>query len=128
MIKQRYLIKADFEKVWDALVNPKTIEKWGAGPAVMSSEVGFEFSLWGGDIWGKNLEVINPKKGEKKLVQEWYGGEWETPSIVSFKLNAGNGYTEVILDHENVPKDEVQDISAGWNDYYLGAIKKYLEK
>lgn len=128
MIKQRYLVKADLEKVWDALVNPKVIEQWGAGPAVMKSEVGFKFSLWGGDVWGKNLEVVIPKNGTGRLVQEWYGGEWETPSIVTFKLNENNGSTEIILDHKGVPKSEVKDISAGWNDYYIGQIKKLLEK
>lgn len=128
MIRQRYLIRSSLDKVWNALTNPKIIEKWGAGPVKMKSEAGFEFSLWGGDIWGKNLEVVNPDGGEKKLVQEWYGGEWEIPSIVIFKLNASNGYTEVILEHKDVPKEEIEDISSGWNDYYLGAIKKLLEK
>ncbi len=127
MIKQRYLIKAAQDKVWSALVNPETIEKWGGGPAKMKGEVGFEFSLWGGDIWGKNLEVVNLNNGEKKLVQEWYGGEWEVPSIVTFKLNASNGYTEIILEHKGYPKEEKEDLAAGWNDYYLGAIKKLLE-
>ena len=128
MIKQRYLIKAPLEKVWSALTNSEIIGKWGAGPAIMKAEAGFEFSLWGGDIWGKNLEVVNPEKGEKKMVQEWYGGEWEVPSIVTLKLNDSNDYTEVILEHKNVPKDEVKDIAAGWKDYYLGPLKKLLEK
>lgn len=127
MIKQRYLIKATQDKVWSALVNPETIEKWGGGPAKMKGEVGFSFSLWGGDVWGKNLEVVNPESGEKKLVQEWYGGEWEVASIVTFKLNASNGYTEIILEHKGYPKEEKEDLAAGWNDYYLGAIKKLLE-
>ena len=126
-IEQRYLIKAKPEKVWDALVNPKTIEKWGGGSAKMQGKVGFEFSLWGGDIYGKNLEVENPPTGAKKLVQEWYGGEWELPSIVTFKLNTSNGYTEVILQHKDVPKDEVKSIAEGWRDYYLGPLKKLLE-
>ena len=96
---------APLDKVWDALVNPKTIEKWsrldssaehptgsrevlqkeatslgGAGPAKMSSKNGFSFSLWGGDIWGKNIKVT-PKK---ELIQEWFAGKWPKPSIVTF--------------------------------------------
>lgn len=127
MIRQRYLIKAKSEQVWAALTNPEVIESWGAGPAKMKAEAGFEFSLWGGDIWGKNLEVVNPEKGEKKLVQEWYSGEWEAPSIVTFKLNASDDTTEVILEHKNVPREEIKDISEGWKDFYLGPIKKLLE-
>lgn len=126
-IEQRYLIKASIEKVWDALVNPKTIEKWGAGPAVMKGEVGFDFSLWGGDIYGKNLEVINPDKGEKKLLQEWYGGDWEVPSIATIKLNSDGEKTEVILEHKDLPENEIDEFANGWKEYYFGAIKKHLE-
>ncbi len=54
VIKQTYIIKAPLEKVWNALTDPKIIEKWGAGPAIMDSKEGTEFSLWGGDIfWEK---------------------------------------------------------------------------
>ena len=127
IIEQRYLIKAKPDKVWDALTNPETIQKWGGGPARMSDKVGFEFSLWGGDIYGKNLEVDNPQTGERKLVQEWYSGEWEIPSIVTFKLNFDGRETEVILVHKDVPKKEIKDIDEGWRDYYMGPIKRILE-
>jgi len=124
IIKKRYIISAKKDKVWDALVNPDTIKKWGAGPAVMSSVVGFDFSLWGGDVYGKNLEVDEGKK----LVQEWYGGEWDNPSIVAFDLHADDHTTEVILEHKGVPDEEIEDIDAGWDDYYLGPIKNLLER
>ena len=46
VIKQEYHIWAPLERVWDALVNPKTIEKWGAGKAEMSDKEEKKFSLW----------------------------------------------------------------------------------
>ena len=128
IIEQRYLIHATPEKVWDALTNPRTIEMWGAGPAKMSAEVGFEFSLWGGEVYGRNVKVANPEKGEKKLVQEWYGGEWEYPSIVTFIINADDHSTEVILKHKDLPEDEVKSFAEGWKDFYMGPIKKLLER
>lgn len=127
IIEQRYLIRATPDKIWRALTNPKVIEKWGGGPAKMSDKVGFEFSLWGGDIYGKNVEVINSSKSEKKLVQEWYGGEWEFPSLVTFILNYDGEKTEVILVHKDLPKDEITDFAEGWRDFYFGPIKKLLE-
>lgn len=126
-IEQRYLINSPIEKVWEALVNPKIIEIWSKSPAVMNDEVGSDFSLWGGEIYGKNLEVINPEKGEKKLVQEWYGGDWEKPSLVKFKINFDGEKTELILEHTDIPDEEVDEFAEGWKDYYLGAVKKYLE-
>lgn len=123
MIKQRYLIKAPISKVWEALVLPKVIDAWGAGPAKMDDKEGSTFSIWGGDIWGKNLEVI---KGEK-LVQEWYGGKWAKPSIVTFDLKSKGNMTEVNLVHKGAPVDEEADLADGWKKYYFGEIQKLLE-
>ena len=57
-IKKVYKIAASPDQVWKALVDPEVIDKWGGGPSNMNSEVGFQFQLWGGDIYGKNIEVV----------------------------------------------------------------------
>jgi activator of HSP90 ATPase len=124
VIKQRYRILAKPQKVWDALVNPKTIEQWGGGPAVMSTDVGFDFSLWGGDVYGKNKEV----QREKKLVQEWYRGEWDHPSTVTFEIHADAHCTEIILEQKDVPEDEIEDIDTDWRESYLGPLKRLVER
>jgi activator of HSP90 ATPase len=122
-VKQTYLINAPIEKVWQALVDPKIIDDWGGGEAKMSEEENFEFSLWGGDIHGKNIEVI---KG-KKLVQDWMAGEWEEYSKVTFNLSKDGNKTHVDLIHENIPDNEAKEIEDGWKRYYLGPLKELLE-
>lgn len=122
-LTQSYTIHAPIEDVWNALVDDKTIEGWGGGPADMSEEVDTEFTLWDGSIWGKNTEII---PGEK-LVQEWFAGEWEEPSIVTFSLSQDGDGTVVSLTHENIPDEEFEDIERGWEEYYLGPMKEYLE-
>lgn len=122
-IKQKYLVNAPLEKVWQALVDPKEISKWGGGPAKMSEEENFEFSLWGGDIYGTNIKVVK----EKKLVQDWYGGKWEKPSKVTFNLEEKGGKIEIELIHEDIPDSEAADIDDGWKRYYLGPLKDLLE-
>ena len=122
-LKQSYEISASLERVWDALTNPETIEKWGAGPAKMSDKNDEHFTLWGGDIWGTNL-VVTPNE---KLVQEWYSGDWAEPSKVTFQLREKKGKTKVTLLHENIPDEEFKDIEKGWGDYYLGPLKELLE-
>lgn len=123
-IQKKYLINAPIEKVWEALINPKVIEKWGAGPAEITDKESTEFKLWGGDIYGKNLEVVK----NKKLVQEWYGGDWVEPSKATFILTQRGDATILDLIHENVPDREAKDIDQGWDDYYLEPMKNYLEK
>lgn len=122
-IKQTYHIHAPVEKVWKALVDPQDINEWGGGPVKMSDKVGIEFSLWGGDIHGTNKDVVT----NKKLVQEWFGGEWDAPSIVTFVLSVKDDSTEVELIHENVPDSEAKDIEQGWKDYYMGPLKEFVE-
>jgi uncharacterized protein YndB with AHSA1/START domain len=123
-IKQSYLIQASIQDVWRALTESVVINKWGGGPAKMTDSEGAMFSLWGGDIHGKNLEV----KTNKLLRQEWISGNWKTPSIVTFTLTEKDTNVRVELLHERVPNEEAKEISDGWNDYYLGSIKDYLEQ
>ncbi len=122
-IKQTYEINASIDKVWDALVNPNIIEKWGGGPAKMNDQKGFEFELWGGDIYGKNIEVVK----NKKLVQEWFSGKWDKPSIVTFLLSFSGNKTTVELIHTDIPDNEADDIEKGWKDYYMIPLKQLVE-
>lgn len=123
-IKQKYLIKAPIDQVWKALVDPKQINAWGAGPSKMNDKIGTKFSLWGGDIHGTNTKVVP----NKILEQDWFGGDWEEPSRVTFTLTEVEEKTKVELLHENVPDNEAKDIDNGWKDYYLDPIKELLEK
>lgn len=123
-IKQTYLINSSSRNVWQALVDPEIIAKWGGGPAKMDDKVGTEFTLWDGDIYGKNIQVIEGKE----LVQDWFGGKWDKPSKVTFTLREKDGATEVDLLHEGIPDKEASDVDDGWKTYYLSPLKKLLEK
>jgi len=122
-IKKTYNISSPVDQVWNALVDPITINNWGGGPSKIDSNVGSDFELWNGDIFGKNIEVIPGKK----LVQEWFGGDWPKASIVTFRLKEDKNGTILELEQINVPEDEIDDIEQGWDDYYLGPLKKMLE-
>lgn len=122
-----YLVKATPSLVWKALTDPEMIELWGAGPDIhMSETVGSRFSLWGGDIYGKNISIAK----EKELVQEWFSSDWiqTTPSIVTFTLTKNDHGTNIHLDHTGIPDDQFESIDSGWDEYYLGAIQNYLEE
>jgi activator of HSP90 ATPase len=123
-IKKSYKISSNIELVWQALVDPTLINEWGGGPSKMNSEVGSDFELWNGDIYGKNIEVVNGRK----LVQEWFGGDWPKPSIVTFTLKEDESGTILELEQYDMPDEELEDIAEGWDDYYIGPLKEMLEK
>ena len=122
-ITKTYFIETSVEKVWKALTDSQEIAAWGADPAEMNAEVGFEFSLWGGDIHGTNLEVVK----NERLVQEWYGGNWDHPSKVTMELEVKDHGTEVNMLQEDVPEEELDKLDAGWDEEYFGPMKEYLE-
>lgn len=116
-------IIADPEEVFAALTNPFQIELWSGYPADMKPETGYVFSLWEGDITGMNLEIVP----NKTLVQEWFFGEQEERSIVRITLKKDGAKTRVELIHTHIPDDVYDEITEGWREYYLGAIKGMLE-
>jgi len=122
-IKKTYHIDAPIEDVWKALTDPEAIERWGAGPVDMKAQRGHRFSLWGGDIYGTVIDVEPPHR----LVEEWFGGPWDLPSEATFILAEEDGGTRLELDHDGVPDEEVEEFSAGWDEFYLGAMKRLLE-
>jgi len=121
-IQLEYKIKAPVAAVWRALTDPVVINQWGAGPAKMSAYLE-DFSIWGGDIHGKNIEVVD----YKLLVQDWYSDDWTLPSKVTFTLLTDKDNTVVKLLHEFFPEDRYKDLKEGWEQFYLRPIKKLLE-
>lgn len=121
--KKYFIVPAAPEEVYAALTNPNTIQLWTGDPAEMSTEPGSEFSLFEGNIVGKNLEF---EEG-KLLVQEWYFGEQELKSIVTIKLHSHKYGTSAELRHLNIPDEAYDDIVEGWNDSYFGALIEFYE-
>ena len=116
--KKTFKINAEPSDVYAALTNPYTIELWTGYPAKMSTEPGSEFSLWEGDITGKNLEFIQ----DRKVVQEWYFGDQTEKSIVTITITPDRENTQLTVEHSNIPDEEYSDIAEGWKEYYIGAI------
>lgn len=124
-LRQLYHMKAKPQQVWKMLVDPKSIEEWSGSSAVMSAAAGAKFSLWDDTINGENIEVI----AGKKLVQKWKETDWKEASTVTFTLARGKASDTVVeLLQTNIPKEKLQDIADGWDEHYLGMIKKAFEK
>lgn len=122
-LKQTYLVSAEIEDVFAALTDPLIMEEWTASEVIMEPVAGGKFSLWGGDIYGVNIEVL-----PNRIVQEWYGGDdWEQPSLVSLELFSAPGGTMIELDHRNIPDEHFEAIEEGWEKYYLGQVQGLFE-
>ena len=121
-IKKEYRIKAPADKVYKALTDEKQMAAWSGADAIMEIDPPGKFSLWGGSIQGENVKVE-----PREIVQNWKAEEWQNYSKVNFTLSENGTKTLLKLVHEDVPDDYEDSIDKGWDQYYLGPMKEWLE-
>lgn len=122
-IRASYEIPAPCEQVYRALTDEAAVTAWSGGPAKMQARPGGRFSLWDESVHGTNVELVPGRK----LVQRWIINDWDPASTVTFSLVASGAGTRLDLVHEGVPEAEVDDITQGWQDYYVAPITEYLQ-
>lgn len=122
-IKQTHIINATPGEVFQALTNPLTIELWSGFPADMQAVENTEFSIFDGDISGRNLKIVP----DQQLVQEWYFGDTNEQSVVTISLFPAKDRTRAELVHTNVPDEVYEEFREGWKDFYFGAIIKFFK-
>jgi activator of HSP90 ATPase len=127
ILRQKVLIPASPEEVYDAFVDAKKHSAFTGSKATCDSKVGGEFTAWDGYIWGKNLEL---QKG-KKIVQEWSTTDWPDhfpPSKLELIFKKTKGGTEISMIHSNVPAEQADELAEGWVEFYWEPLKKYFTK
>lgn len=121
--KKYIKISAAPEDVYLALVRPLSLELW-TGSAVEFEEIpDTEFSLWDGDIVGKNIEFVEGKK----IVQQWYFGDNE-PSIVTIKLHDDGDSTSMEFAQTNIPDEDYDDFVEGLEEMYFSELQSFFEE
>ena len=125
-IKQKVIIDATPDEVYDAYMDAKIHSKFTGGKATIVPKVGGKITAWDNYITGKNLELV---KG-KRIVQEWSTTEWPDgypPSILTITLKKKGNGTELTMVHSKVPKAQMKSYADGWTDYYWKPLKEYFE-
>lgn len=136
-IHQERVFKASRERVYTALTNAKQfdqVERLGAAaqmvmaagstPTSISSEAGGTFTLFGGHITGRQIELIPAER----IVQAWRAATWKEGaySIANFQLIEEGSGTRLVFDHTGFPKGLGQSLAEGWQGHYWEPLEKYL--
>ena len=122
--KKYYIIPATPEEIYLALTTEVTIRLWTGDLVEIDPREGGEFSLWDGSITGKFI-TLEPSS---KIVQEWYFGEQDEPSIVTIKLHEHKKGTSFEVNHTNIPDEDYDDIVEGWTHEYVGSLIDFYEE
>jgi activator of HSP90 ATPase len=126
VIHQEADIPASPEQVYAALLDEKQFTRITGAPARIEGGPGGSFSLFGGAIVGRNIELVPASA----LVQAWRVKNW-APGVYSrvrFKLTARGGGTHIVLDQTGFPADDFHGLSIGWPEHYWTPLKHLAPK
>ncbi len=131
------MFKASRKRVYEALTETKQFDKVihlsaamksgmapDAKPTEISREAGGAFSLFGGYVTGRHIELVP----NERIVQAWRAGGWDPGvySIAKFELVEQAGGTKIVFDHGAFPKGDGEHLAAGWKMNYWEPLEKFL--
>ncbi|WP_426329725.1 SRPBCC domain-containing protein [Pedobacter sp. R-06] len=122
--KKYTYIPAPPEEVYLALTKETSIKLWTGAEVEFEELPGTEFSFWDGDITGKNIEFVYGKQ----IVQQWYFGEENEPSIVTIKLHEDKKGTSLEFKQTNIPDEDYKDFTDGIQEYFLGGLVDFFDE
>ena len=136
-IHQEVSFKASRKRVYAALTDAAQFNKVVAlseaartnmvpltKPGEISRDLGGPFSLFGGHILGRHVELV---PGER-IVQAWRTSSWDAGvySIARFELKEDGAGTKLIFDHTGFPNGQGQHLAYGWKSNYWEPLAKFL--
>jgi activator of HSP90 ATPase len=136
-IHQEPVFKASRKRVYEALTETQQFDKverlsadmqdgkaLGANPTEISRQVGGTFTIFGGHIVGRHLELAP----NERIVQAWRVVDWEPGwySIARFELVEQGSGTKIVFDHTGFPQGLGQHLADGWKAHYWDTLEKYL--
>lgn len=135
-IHQEPIFTASRKRVYEALTDAKQFDKviqlsgvmqamhLGDKPAEISREVGGGFTLFGGYITGRHVELVP----NQRIVQAWRTGGWAAGvySIAKFEFVEQGSGTRIIFDHTGFPQGAAEVLASGWKAHYWEPLEKLL--
>jgi len=123
-IHQEVSIDGAPARVYRALTDAAQFGKMTGAPTEIDPAAGGAFSLFGGMIFGRNVE-LDP---DRRVVQAWRVKTWEPGvySIARFELRPEGKGTRIVFDHSGFPEAEGEHLDKGWHANYWEPLRKLL--
>lgn len=123
-LHQEMGLKGRAGRVYEVLLSSKEFAAFSGAPAAIDPTPGGGFSLFGGLIVGRNVELIP----SQRIVQAWRPTHWSPGvySVVRFELKPNGAATLVVLDHTGFPAGEFDHLTSGWRQHYWEGLTTFL--
>jgi activator of HSP90 ATPase len=105
-------------------LDSKQFGAFSGDAAEISPEAGGTFSMFGGRIVGRNIELVP----NQRIVQAWREASWGPGvySLVKFELKEQGSKTKVVLDHTGFGEGDFEHLNPGWKMRYWDPLEKFL--
>jgi activator of HSP90 ATPase len=123
-LHQEIEFKASPHRIYEILLDSKQFSAFSGEPAEISREAGGAFSMFGGKIMGRNIELVP----DERIVQAWRPAYWKPGeyTIVKFELKPDGSQTKLLLDHTGFHEGDFAHLDPGWKIRYWDPLTKYL--
>jgi activator of HSP90 ATPase len=123
-LHQEVDFKASPQRIYEALLDSKQFAAFTGMAAEIDAKAGGAFSMFGGLIVGRNIELIS----NQRIVQAWRPTHWDPGvySLVKFELKPQGSDTSIVLDHTGFPEGDYDSLNTGWKPRYWDPLKKFL--
>jgi len=111
-------------RIYAVLTEEKEFADATGAPAKIGMGEGGAFSLFGGAIVGRNIELVS----DRRVVQAWRDTAWPPGlySIARFELRAADKGTHLTFDQGGYPLRDYVSLVSGWHSHYWEPMKKYF--
>lgn len=126
VIRQSVALPAKAERLFQMYVSPELHGAFTGMPVTISDSPGSPFSAFDGALSGSVLQVVKPSV----VVQSWrsvsfYDSDPDSTLIMYFHDDGDEGLIELI--HLDVPAQDYDGVTQGWEKYYWTPWRDYLE-
>ena len=112
-LHQEIELKATPQPIYGILLDSKQFAAFTGMPATIDPVAGGAFSMFGGMIVGRNVELVPGQR----IVQAWRPTHWDPGvySVVKIELKPQGSGTLLILDHTGFPEGDYDSLFKGWD-------------
>lgn len=112
------------QRIYELLLDSGQFAALTGLPAEIDAREGGAFSMFGGQIVGRNVELVP----NLRIVQAWRPASWAPGiySIVKFELAMQGSRARLMLDHTGFPEGLAEHLDRGWDEHYLKPMAKLL--
>lgn len=136
-IHQELVFKANRKRVYEIFTTTAQFDKMthdiqtkeggtasASHPTEIGREVGGAFSLFGGRIVGRHLELVP----DERIVQAWRVAYWDPGvfSIVRFDFKEQGAEIKLLFAHTGFPQGDAGNLLHGWKLHYWEPLEKFL--